>query len=72
MFHTKNEGCTCTIIHLIFQLKPLKWLLSQAAVAAQSTIVHELKDTPPAPKVQVSCLIDRLFTLVYTLGLAMK
>ncbi|RVX01619.1 hypothetical protein CK203_017391 [Vitis vinifera] len=32
----------------------------QVAVAAQSTIVHELKDTPPAPKVQILVTIESL------------
>lgn len=47
-----------TVLNVISWLW-LLWFLLQAALAAQSSIVHELKETPPAPIVQV------IFNLIY-------
>lgn len=44
----------------------------QAAVAAQSTIVHELKDTPPAPKVQEQKPVVRKNPPSHRLGMIIK
>ncbi|CAK9145289.1 unnamed protein product [Ilex paraguariensis] len=44
----------------------------QAAVAAQSTIVHELKETPPAPKVEEQTLVGRKNPRTRPLGAIIK
>uniref|UniRef100_A0A5B7BVX9 FAM192A/Fyv6 N-terminal domain-containing protein n=1 Tax=Davidia involucrata TaxID=16924 RepID=A0A5B7BVX9_DAVIN len=44
----------------------------QAAVSAQSTIVHELKDTPPVPKVQEQKLVGRKNMPARPLGMIIK
>lgn len=45
-------------VHLLCYLKTLLFcFLVQAAVAAKSMIVHELKESPPVPVVQVGSLL---------------
>ena len=47
------------VITLSFISDGIVWFLFQAAVAAQSTIVHELKETPPVvPAVQVTINVE--------------
>ncbi|KAA8542990.1 hypothetical protein F0562_021515 [Nyssa sinensis] len=54
----------CTMWSLFLQL--------HAAVAAQSTIVHELKDTPPIPKVQEQKILGRKNLPAHPLGMIIK
>ncbi|KAL6954400.1 hypothetical protein U1Q18_040860 [Sarracenia purpurea var. burkii] len=41
----------------------------QAAIAAQPAIIHELKETPPAPKVQEGKVTGRKKPLAHALGM---